>query len=363
MLIITKLKSDVNTQLKTLCRYLFFARGNDKNLANSIKNMSSHVIQLHELKKYFKEVKAVDGVNFSIHQGEIFGLLGPNGAGKTTILNILCTLLQPTSGTATVCNHDIKKDKDAVRRSIGIVFQDPSLDDQLTAYENLDLHGRLYHIPKDTRLKKIDELLELVELSDKKKVLVKTFSGGMKRRLEIARGLLHQPEVLFLDEPTLGLDPQTRRHIWEYIENLNRDTRVTIILTTHYMDEADVLCHRLAIIDRGKISAIDTPTQLKKQIGGEVISIKTEDEFHPEQPWIKSVNTHDGYINLTVEEADQKLSPLMKIAQEQGIAIDSITIHKPTLEDVFLHFTGKTIREEEASWAEEVRMRRRSRSR
>lgn len=325
--------------------------------------MSSSVIQLYDLKKYFKEVRAVDGVNFSINQGEIFGLLGPNGAGKTTILNILCTLLKPTSGTATVCNHDIKKDKDAVRRSIGIVFQDPSLDDQLTAGENLDLHGRLYHIPKEIRKQKMEELLELVELSDKKKVLVKTFSGGMKRRLEIARGLLHQPQVLFLDEPTLGLDPQTRRHIWEYIERLNRDTKVTIILTTHYMDEADILCNRIAIIDRGRISAIDTPAGLKKEIGGEVISIKTEDEFYPEQPWIKNVNKHDGCIHLTVEEADQKLSLLIKIAQEQGVTIDSITIHKPTLEDVFLHFTGKTIREEEASWTDEVRMRRRSGSR
>ena len=325
--------------------------------------MSSHVIQLYDLRRYFKEVKAVDGVNFSISQGEIFGLLGPNGAGKTTILNILCTLLKPTSGTATVCNHDIKKDKDAVRKSIGIVFQDPSLDDQLTASENLDLHGRLYHIPKDIRKQKMEELLELVELADKKKVLVKTFSGGMKRRLEIARGLLHQPKVLFLDEPTLGLDPQTRRHIWEYIERLNRNTRVTIILTTHYMDEADTLCNRVAIIDQGRISAIDTPSGLKKEIGGEVISIKTKDEFYPEQPWIKNVNKHDGHIHLTVEEADQKLFLLIKIAQEQRITIDSITIHKPTLEDVFLHFTGKTIREEEASWTDEVRMRRRSRSR
>ena len=325
--------------------------------------MSSTVIQLFDLQKYFEEVKAVDGVSFSITQGEIFGLLGPNGAGKTTILNILCTLLKPTSGTATICNYDIKKDKDSVRRSIGIVFQDPSLDDQLTASENLDLHGRLYHIPKGKRQRKMEELLELVELSDKKNIMVKNFSGGMKRRLEIARGLLHQPQVLFLDEPTLGLDPQTRRHIWEYIKKLNRDTKVTIIITTHYMDEADVLCHRVAIIDRGRISAINTPTQLKKQIGGELISIKTEDEFYPEQPWIKGVNKHDGYINLTVEEADQKLSSLMKLAQEKGITIDSITIHKPTLEDVFIHFTGKTIREEESSWADEVRIRRRSRSR
>ena len=325
--------------------------------------MNTCIIQLSDLKKYFKDVKAVDGVSLSINQGEIFGLLGPNGAGKTTILNILCTLLKPTSGDATICDYDIKKEKDAVRRSIGIVFQDPSLDDQLTAYENLDLHGRLYHISKGTRQQKMKELLDLVELSDKRKVLVKNFSGGMKRRLEIARGLLHQPRVLFLDEPTLGLDPQTRRHIWEYIEKLNRTTKITIILTTHYMDEADKLCNRIAIIDRGKIAAIDTPSQLKQKIGGEVISIKTEDAFQPEQPWIKNITKHDGCINLTVEGADQKLSSLLEIAQENEITIDSITIHKPTLEDVFLHFTGKTIREEEASWTEEVRMRRRSSSR
>ena len=325
--------------------------------------MNSPIIELQDLKKYFKDVKAVDGVTLAINEGEIFGLLGPNGAGKTTILNILCTLLKPTSGTATVCNYDVRKEKDAVRRSIGIVFQDPSLDDQLTAHENLDLHGRLYHIGRHARREKMQELLALVELADKKDTMVKTFSGGMKRRLEIARGLLHQPRVLFLDEPTLGLDPQTRRHIWEYIKKLNQTTRITIILTTHYMDEADMLCNRIAIIDRGKIAAIDTPAQLKRMIGGEVISLKTDDPFHPAEPWIKTVNRHDGIIHLTVEEADKKLSSLMRIAQEQAVNIESITIHKPTLEDVFLHFTGKTIREEESSWAEDIRIRRRSRER
>ncbi len=325
--------------------------------------MSSPVIELHDLKKYFKEIKAVDGVTLAINQGEIFGLLGPNGAGKTTILNILCTLLKPTAGTATVCGHDVRKEKDAVRRSIGIVFQDPSLDDQLTAFENLDLHGRLYHIGRDARKEKMQELLGLVELSDKKGIMVKNFSGGMKRRLEIARGLLHQPRVLFLDEPTLGLDPQTRRHIWEYIRKLNRTTRITIILTTHYMDEADTLCNRVAIIDRGTIAAIDTPAQLKRKVGGEVISVKTDDAFNPAEPWIKTVIRRDGVIHLTVDGADQKLSSLMSIAQAQGINIESVTIHKPTLEDVFLHFTGKTIREEESSWAEDIRIRRRSRER
>ena len=223
--------------------------------------MSSPVIELRHLKKYFKEVRAVDGVTLAINQGEIFGLLGPNGAGKTTILNILCTLLKPTSGTATVCGHDVRREKDAVRRSIGIVFQDPSLDDQLTAVENLDLHGRLYHIGRDARKEKMEELLGLVELTDKKRVLVKNFSGGMKRRLEIARGLLHQPRVLFLDEPTLGLDPQTRRHIWEYIRKLNRTTSITIILTTHYMDEAS-FCERIVMINAGRIVAEGSPAEI-----------------------------------------------------------------------------------------------------
>ena len=325
--------------------------------------MSSPVIELGDLKKYFKDVKAVDGVTLAINEGEIFGLLGPNGAGKTTILNILCTLLKPTSGTAAVCGHDVRREKDAVRRSIGIVFQDPSLDEQLTAFENLDLHGRLYHIGRGTRKEKMQELLSLVELTDKKGILVKNFSGGMKRRLEIARGLLHQPRVLFLDEPTLGLDPQTRRHIWEYIRKLNSTTRITIILTTHYLDDADTLCNRVAIIDRGKIAAIDTPAQLKRNVGGEVISVKTDDDFHPVEPWIKTVIRRDGVVHLTVDEADQKLSSLMSIAQAQSINIESVTIHKPTLEDVFLHFTGKTIREEESSWAEDIRIRRRSRER
>ncbi len=316
------------------------------------------VIELCQLKKHFGEVKAVDGVSLAIARGEIFGLLGPNGAGKTTILNLLCTLLKPTSGTATICNYDIRRDREGVRRSIGIVFQDPSLDDQLTAFENLEFHGRLYHIPRAARRYKIDELLTLVELKDKQHTMVKTFSGGMKRRLEIARGLLHQPQVLFLDEPTLGLDPQTRRHIWDYIHQLNRETGITIILTTHYMDEADELCHRIAIIDRGTIAAVDTPAELKRQIGGDVISLKTDDTFRPQFPWITQVSSHNGYLNLTVEGADQKLSLLMKAIQEQGIEVASVTIHKPTLEDVFLYFTGKTIREEEASWIDEVRMRR-----
>ena len=226
--------------------------------------MDSFIIQLTDLKKYFKDVKAVDGVTLSIKQGEIFGLLGPNGAGKTTILNILCTLLKPTSGNATIANHDIKKEKDAVRRTIGIVFQDPSLDDQLTAYENLDLHGRLYHVPKTIRRQKMAELLELVELSAKKNVLVKNFSGGMKRRLEIARGLLHQPQVLFLDEPTRSLDIPTAEKLHRLIkEELQGRLKRTIFFTTHSAREAVRLADRLSVLVGGRITFSDRASEEK----------------------------------------------------------------------------------------------------
>jgi ABC-2 type transport system ATP-binding protein len=321
----------------------------------------SPVIVLEDLHKHFKDVKAVDGISFEICEGEIFGLLGPNGAGKTTTISMLCTLLKPTAGQAFVCGYDIRKEKDEVRKSIGIVFQDPSLDDQLTGYENLDFHGRLYSIPKSERAAKIEELLALVELSDKKNILVENYSGGMKRRLEIARGLMHRPKVLFLDEPTLGLDPQTRRHIWNYVKDLNKTAEVTIILTTHYMDEADILCDRVAIIDKGKICATDTPANLKKVIGGDIISIKTGDDFSLEEEWVRNVSKLDGTIQLTVHEAETKVPLLMRLAQKQGVDVSSITIHNPTLEDVFLYYTGSTIREEEGSWAEQVRMRRRTR--
>jgi ABC-2 type transport system ATP-binding protein len=205
------------------------------------------------LTKKYNEINAVDNLNLKIKEGEIFGLLGPNGAGKTTTLLMLTTLKQPTSGTAKVNNFDIIKQPNKVRKSIGIVFQDPSSDDILTGYENLKLHGWLYDMPDDLKERRIKEVLELVDLTDRKNDLVKKYSGGMRRRLEVARGLMHHPKVLFLDEPTLGLDPQSRDHIWKYIEKLSKEEKITIIITTHYMDEADKLCDRLAIIDKGKI--------------------------------------------------------------------------------------------------------------
>ncbi len=210
-------------------------------------------VTVEGLTKKFGDFTAVNNLSFNIKKGEVFGLLGPNGAGKTTTMSMLSTMLKPSSGKASVNGYDILKNEDDVRRSIGIVFQDQSLDEELTAYENMDFHGRLYRIPKDIRQKKIMELLKLVELDEKKDNIVKTYSGGMRRRLEIARGLLHEPKVLFLDEPTLGLDPQTRNLLWDYIDKLNKEKGISIILTTHYMEEADKLCHRIAIIDRGEI--------------------------------------------------------------------------------------------------------------
>ena len=236
------------------------------------------IIQVKELTKVFNgKIRAVDGINFNVERGEILGFLGPNGAGKTTTLSMLATLLRPTSGTATINGHDILKEPDEVRRSVGFVFQDPTLDTELTGRENLDFHGRIYGLKRDIRQQRIEEVLELVQLTDRASDLVKTYSGGMKRRLEIGRGLLHHPEVLFLDEPTLGLDPQTRISIWEHIQRLNQEKMITIILTTHYTDEADHLCDRIQIIDFGKIVALDTPERLKARLQGDIVSLAFKD--------------------------------------------------------------------------------------
>jgi len=317
-------------------------------------------IRVKGLTKTFGQLTAVDNISFEIEQGEIFGLLGPNGAGKTTTLSMLSTMLDPTSGTASVMGIDVTKDQDGVRKAIGIVFQDQSLDEELTAEENMDFHGRLYRIPKLLREQRTEELLKLVELSDRKNDIVKTFSGGMRRRLEIARGLLHHPAVLFLDEPTLGLDPQTRNHLWKYIEDLAKEKNITIILTTHYMEEADRLCNRIAIIDHGKIIALDTPEQLKESIGGDVVTIRSPNAAKVAGlfgvPWVSRVETHDGEVILTLRNAEQNISRIVTTLNDQAIPIESISVHKPTLEDVFLAFTGKTIREKDISRKEAMRM-------
>ena len=316
-------------------------------------------LHIQNLTRRFNDLVAVDSISFDINQGEIFGLLGPNGAGKTTTLSMLSTMLNPTSGSATVNGIDIGQDPDGVRRSIGIVFQDQSLDEELTAWENMDFHGRLYRIPAEIRKERITELLMLVELNDRRNDIVKTFSGGMRRRLEIARGLLHHPLVLFLDEPTLGLDPQTRNHLWQYIATLAKEKGITIILTTHYMEEADRLCNRVAIIDHGKIIAMDTPEHLKDGLGGDLVTIKSSDPAGVvaalTEPWVVKTEIHNDEVVVSLKNAEQFVSTIVTLLNSHQVPIASISIHKPTLEDVFLSFTGKTIREQEADHKENMR--------
>lgn len=310
-------------------------------------------IKVRELVKKFNGFTAVDSLSFDVPYGELFGLLGPNGAGKTTTINILSTLLKPTSGYAEVAGFDIRNRKDEVRKSIGIVFQDPTLDTKLTGKENLLFHAMLYGIEKEEAEKRIKEVLELVELQDRANTLVEKYSGGMKRRLEIARGLIHRPKVLFLDEPTLGLDAQTRRRIWDYIKNLNKEIGITMILTTHYMEEADYLCDRIAIIDRGKIVAIDNPDNLKNMVGGDVVSIEIEGDTKnyleklKELKWIKSLMVQNGILRMTLEMGERKIPSLINLAEKSGVRVNSVNLRKPSLEDVFLFFTGREMRDEE----------------
>ncbi len=309
------------------------------------------MIHVQQLVKKFKTVTAVDGISFDVEAGERFGLLGPNGAGKTTTMRMLTTLLKPTSGSASVAGYDIAANRDGVRNSIGMVFQEPALDRQLTGRENLDFHGRMYEMKKTLRHERIQEVLNLVELSDRADDLVQTYSGGMQRRLEIARGLMHSPKVLFLDEPTLGLDTQTRRRIWDYIVKLKETRKTTLVLTTHYMDEADHLCDRVGIIDQGKIVALDTPRYLKNLIGADVVTMETDcgecDTFR-ELDFVKDLVRHGNRIRLMVENGERKIPELMTFANNRGIEIQSVELHKPSLEDVFLRFTGATIRDREA---------------
>ena len=324
------------------------------------------IIRVEKLGKQFGNLNAVNHISFAVSEGEIFGLLGPNGAGKTTTIKMLTTLLPPTSGDATVAGYDIKTAQNEVRKNIGIIFQDPSLDDELTGKENLEFHAILYKIPEEKRNKKIKEVLKLVELEDKADVLVKNYSGGMKRRLEIGRGLVHEPKILFLDEPTIGLDPQTRRHIWEYIKKLNEIHKTTVILTTHYVEEADYLCGRVAFVDHGNIVALDTPKTLKNKLGGDVISIKLNAESHDgfvknmkNLKWVRTVSQHDDFVNLTVEEGEKRIPELIVLAEKHNVAILSVSLHKPSLEDVFIQYTGKTIREEAGNAKDNMRTRQR----
>jgi ABC-2 type transport system ATP-binding protein len=310
-------------------------------------------IKVNNLSKSFNGFTAVDNISFAVPNGELFGLLGPNGAGKTTTINMLATLLKPTSGDAWVGGCPVATDRDGVRRSIGIVFQEAALDNRLSGRENLQFHAMMYGIGREERKSRIAAVLELVELTDRADILVEKYSGGMKRRLEIARGLIHRPKVLFLDEPTLGLDTQTRRHIWDYIKKLNQENGVTVILTTHYMEEADFLCQRVAIMDGGKFVAIDSPARLKDSLGGDVVSLEIGEnignllEQFKTLPWIRSLKQHENLVSMSLEHGERRIPELIQLAQSAGATVNCVQLRKPSLEDVFLNFTGRSIREQE----------------
>ncbi len=314
------------------------------------------------LVKQFNKFTAVDKISFNVKKGELFGFLGPNGAGKSTTIYMLTTLIEPTSGTASVNGFDIRAHPDKVRESIGIVFQDPTVDTRLTAFDNLDIHGRLYGMNAQQRKERIKEVLELVELTEWKDKMVKTFSGGMRRRLEIARGLLHTPAILFLDEPTLGLDPQTRRHIWSYIEKL-KSKGITIMLTTHYLEEADFLCDRVAIVDRGKIKVLDTPKNLKNKIGGHIILVQSREPEKlaaalKKEKCCQVYKIEHGVISFDVKDGSKLLPKIIGVAVKAHIDIENVEMRVPSLEDVFIHYTGTSIREEKGAGGEMMAMRR-----
>jgi ABC-2 type transport system ATP-binding protein len=313
------------------------------------------IIKVENLIKNFGSITAVNDISFGVEEGTIFGFLGPNGAGKTTTINILCTLLSPTSGRASIAGHDCMKEPSEVRKAIGIVFQDTTLDKDLTAHENLIFHAYLYDVPKSEMKERVDEALHFVGLYDRKDDLVKKFSGGMKRKLEVARGLIHRPRVLFLDEPTLGLDPQSRTNLWEFITELPKKHKVTIFMTTHYMEEAEV-CDKIAIIDNGKIIAMDTPEELKKTVGGDVVSITTTDNKKVRQEietvFKFNVSEKESVLYMTCNRGDTCIPELIRTL---GDKVLSVRIQKPTLNDVFLKLTGKTIRNEGSSEDDTVR--------
>jgi ABC-2 type transport system ATP-binding protein len=313
------------------------------------------VVDAENLQKSYAEVEAVRGVTFSVPPGEIFGFVGPNGAGKSTTISMLCTLIRPTGGTAHVAGFDVVTQPTQVRRRIGLVFQDTTLDDYLTAAQNLRFHAELYGVPSEVVGDRMRQVLEMVGLWERRQSLVKTFSGGMKRRLEIARGLLHSPRVLFLDEPTVGLDPQTRSHIWAYINELRRRETITIFMTTHYMEEAEY-CDRIAIIDDGQIVVVDTPEALKASVGKDRIELRTADETAAVKALKKKFGLDaaksEGSLAIHVENGE---SFVPRLFAELGVPISSVRVSRPTLDDVFMTYTGRTIRDAEASTSDRNR--------
>lgn len=316
------------------------------------------IISTEKLTRKYGKLVAVDSVDLQVFEGEIFGFLGPNGAGKTTTIHMLCTLLKPSSGQARVAGYDVQREQTLVRRNIGLVFQEPTLDENLTAMENLVFHGMIYGLTGKYLVERIREVMNLALLWERRDDLVKTFSGGMKRRLEIARGLVHLPKVLFLDEPTLGLDPQTRKHIWDYIRRTREETGTTVFMTTHYMDEAEN-CDRIAIIDHGRIIACDTPDNLKQMVRGDVVEVISSQAhelaaFLEERFGVKPEYIQDG-LRFEVQHADELLPILL---QQAGTGlIEKVNFAKPTLDDVFLRLTGKSMRDEEVDPKGEFRRR------
>jgi ABC-2 type transport system ATP-binding protein len=308
--------------------------------------MSQPVISVRDLVKTYGKVEAVRGIDLEVGAGEIFGFLGPNGAGKSTTISILCTLIRPTSGMAQVAGFDVSQDPSAVRARIGLVFQDPSLDGQLTGRENLEFHAYLYGLPAATRKQRIDDALQIVDLADRAGSTVLTYSGGMRRRLEIARGILHYPQILFLDEPTLGLDPQTRNNIWEYLHTVRTREHITIFMTTHYMDEAE-FCDRIAIIDQGRIVALGTPAELKTKVGGDVVTITTPDMAAAADQLQSVMHLESTQIDGTLRvEVTDSASFVPRLFSELTVPISSVSARRPSLDDVFLKLTGREIREQ-----------------
>jgi len=315
------------------------------------------IIETRALSKTYGRIEAVRGIDLSIGKGEIFGLLGPNGAGKTTTIGMLCTIIRPTSGTATINGHDIVKEPGEVRRSVGIVFQDPTLDTVLTGRENLILHARLYGVPAGVREERIEAILELVDLKDRADDITRTYSGGMRRRLELARGLLHRPAVLFLDEPTLGLDPQTRARTWDYIRKMAQNEKTTVVLTTHYMEEAEQVCDRVGVIDHGRIIALGPPEELKQSLGGYMVVLRVRDpplDKIRALPYVSEVKEVGGTVEISMKEAHLHLPDLLSKVPN----VECVETRVPTLNDVFIKLTGRDIREEETEdsggWVESV---------
>jgi ABC-2 type transport system ATP-binding protein len=319
-------------------------------------------ISVQGLEKRYGEIAAVAGIDFEVAPGEVFGFLGPNGAGKSTTIKMLCTLAQPSAGRATVAGHDVVTERDQVRRNIGLVFQDTTLDTYLTAVQNLRFHAELYGVPRQIVARRIEQVMTMVGLWDRRESLVRSYSGGMKRRLEIARGLLHSPRVLFLDEPTVGLDPQTRASIWNYIEELKSAEDITIFMTTHYMDEAEY-CDRIAIMDNGKIVVVETPEALKASVGKDRVAIGSPDEAAAiaalRERFDVEATVAEGLVVFSVADGEQFVPRLFA---ELGVPIRSVSVARPSLDDVFMSYTGTTIRDAEAGGGKDfMRMMVRSR--